>query len=39
MNIMWSEQLYRIFEFDQGMPVTLDLIGSRVHPGRHSGVS
>lgn len=32
-EIRWSEQLYRIFEFDQGMPVTLELIGSRVHPG------
>jgi PAS domain-containing protein len=29
---MWSEQLYRIFEFDPGVPVTLDLIGARVHP-------
>src|SRR6266850_4337421 len=25
-------QLYRIFEFDQGIPVTLELIGTRVHP-------
>jgi len=31
-EIMWSEQLYRIFEFDPGVPVTLDLIGARVHP-------
>jgi len=31
-EIKWSEQLYRIFEFDAGMTVTLDLIGSRVHP-------
>ena len=31
-EITWSEQLYRIFEFDQGVPVTLELIGSRVHP-------
>jgi signal transduction histidine kinase len=31
-EIMWSEQLYRIFEFDPGMPVTLELIGTRVHP-------
>ncbi len=31
-EIAWSEQLYRIFEFDQGMAVTLELIGSRVHP-------
>jgi C4-dicarboxylate-specific signal transduction histidine kinase len=31
-EITWSEQLYRIFEFDQGMPVSLGLIASRVHP-------
>src|SRR6266404_7162112 len=31
-EIVWSEQLYRIFEFDQGVPVTLELIGTRVHP-------
>jgi signal transduction histidine kinase len=31
-EIMWSEQLYRTFEFDLGVPVTLDLIGARVHP-------
>jgi PAS domain S-box-containing protein len=31
-EITWSEQVYRIFEFDQGVPVTLDLIRSRVHP-------
>jgi signal transduction histidine kinase len=31
-EITWSEQLYRIFEFDRGAPVTLELIGSRVHP-------
>jgi FixJ family two-component response regulator/signal transduction histidine kinase len=28
----WSEQLYRIFEFDQDIPVTLELIRTRVHP-------
>ena len=31
-EITWSDQLYRIFEFDQGTPVTLGLIGTRVHP-------
>ena len=31
-EIIWSEQLYRIFEFDQGIPVTLELIVTRVHP-------
>jgi C4-dicarboxylate-specific signal transduction histidine kinase len=31
-EITWSDELYRIFEFDPGMPVTLELIGTRVHP-------
>jgi PAS domain S-box-containing protein len=31
-EIRWSEQLYRIFEFELGVPITLDLIGSRFHP-------
>jgi formate hydrogenlyase transcriptional activator len=31
-EITWSDQLYRIFEFDQGTRVTLELIGTRVHP-------
>ncbi len=31
-EIKWSEQLYRIFEFELGVPVTFELIGSRVHP-------
>jgi PAS domain S-box-containing protein len=31
-EIIWSEQLYRIFEFDQSIPVTLELIATRVHP-------
>ena len=31
-EITWSEELYRIFGFEPDMPVTLDLIGSRVHP-------
>ena len=32
VEIMWSEQMYRIFELDQGTPVTFDLILSRCHP-------
>ena len=28
----WSEELYRIFEFDPALPVTLDLVATRVHP-------
>jgi PAS domain S-box-containing protein len=28
----WSEELYRIFEFQPGIRVTLALIGSRYHP-------
>src|SRR5262245_52283791 len=31
-EITWSEEVYRIFQFEQGTPVTLELIGSRVHP-------
>jgi len=31
-KITWSEQVYRIFEFDLNLSVTLGLIGSRVHP-------
>ena len=31
-EIIWSEELYRIFGFERDMPVTLDLIGTRVHP-------
>jgi PAS domain S-box-containing protein len=30
--ITWSDEVYRIFEFEQGVPVTPELIGSRVHP-------
>ena len=28
----WSEQLYRIYEFEPGLRVTFELIGSRYHP-------
>jgi PAS domain S-box-containing protein len=31
-EITWSEQLYRIYEFQIGVPVTLELIRTRVHP-------
>ena len=31
-EIIWSDQLYRIFEFDKAVPVTLEQIGTRVHP-------
>jgi PAS domain S-box-containing protein len=31
-EIVWSDQVYRIFEIDQAVPVTLELIGTRVHP-------
>jgi C4-dicarboxylate-specific signal transduction histidine kinase len=31
-EITWSEQLYRIFEFNVGVPVALELIRTRVHP-------
>ena len=31
-EITWSDEVYRIFEFEQGVPVTFELIGGRVHP-------
>jgi len=31
-EIIWSEHLYRIYEFEPDTPVTLELIASRVHP-------
>jgi PAS domain S-box-containing protein len=31
-EFIWSEELYRIFEFEPGVRVTLELIGSRYHP-------
>jgi PAS domain S-box-containing protein len=31
-KLLWSEELYRIFQFDRDKPVTLELVGIRVHP-------
>jgi PAS domain S-box-containing protein len=31
-KVTWSEQLYRIYEFEVGVPVTVELIRTRVHP-------
>ena len=31
-EIAWSEQVYRMFEYDAATPVTLELIRARVHP-------
>ena len=31
-KVMWSEELYRIYELEIGLPVTLELIRTRVHP-------
>ena len=31
-EVTWSEQLYRIYGFEIGVPVTLELIRTRVHP-------
>ena len=31
-KIEWSDELYRIYEFEVGVPVTLELIRTRVHP-------
>jgi signal transduction histidine kinase len=31
-EITWSEQLYRIFEFEPGLRLTLERIATRIHP-------
>src|SRR6266436_1715578 len=31
-ELAWSEELYRIYEFDQGIKITLEVIRTRVHP-------
>ena len=31
-EIKWSQQLYRIFDFDQAIPLTLERISARIHP-------
>ncbi|MES0198588.1 PAS domain-containing protein [Mesorhizobium sp. M0011] len=31
-EITWSEQAHRIFEFEHRVPVTIELLGSRIHP-------
>jgi PAS domain S-box-containing protein len=31
-EVTWSEQLYRIYELEVGVPVTLALVRTRVHP-------
>ncbi len=31
-EIAWSEQVYRMFEYDPATPVTIDMIAARVHP-------
>jgi PAS domain S-box-containing protein len=31
-EITWSEQIYRMFEFEPGTRMTLELMGTRVHP-------
>jgi PAS domain S-box-containing protein len=31
-EIIWSREMYSIFDFDPASPVTLELIGTRVHP-------
>lgn len=31
-EIRWSSQLYRIFDFELGTPITIERIGARVHP-------
>lgn len=31
-ELAWSEELYRIYEFDPGIKITLEVIRTRVHP-------
>ncbi len=31
-ELTWSEQLYRIYELDRSVPVTVGLIAARIHP-------
>ncbi|WP_426702331.1 PAS domain-containing protein [Rhodanobacter sp. Col0626] len=31
-EILWSEELYRIYEFEPGVTLTHDLINTRIHP-------
>ena len=31
-DVSFSEELYRIFEFERNLPVSLELIASRIHP-------
>jgi PAS domain S-box-containing protein len=31
-EITWSEELYRIYEFDPGIEITIEVIRTRVHP-------
>ena len=31
-EIVWSEQTYRIYEIDPAVPVTFELVGTRIHP-------
>ena len=31
-EITWSEQLYRLYEFEIGVPVTVEVVRTRVHP-------
>jgi PAS domain S-box-containing protein len=35
-EIVWSEQAYRIYEIDANLPVTFDLVFTRIHPDEAS---
>lgn len=37
--ITWSEELYRIYDIPQGVTVTLELIGTRVHPDDNASLN
>jgi PAS domain S-box-containing protein len=31
-EVTWSDQLYRLYEFEIGVPITVDVLRTRVHP-------
>jgi FixJ family two-component response regulator/PAS domain-containing protein len=37
-ELWWSEELYRIYEFDKSAPLTFARIGSRIHPDERSSM-
>jgi transcriptional regulator with GAF, ATPase, and Fis domain/HAMP domain-containing protein len=38
-QVFWSEETYRIFGFESGIPVTSEMFLQRIHPEDHAGVA